>query len=353
MSKEIKTIEWKNGSLRIIDQTKLPQKIEYRTLKNYKSVIAAIKDMKIRGAPAIGVAGAFALVLASRSIKGSNIRDFFFRLESAKDEVLGSRPTAVNLAWGIQRLMAVANSNRNLPADSIRGVILNEATKMLEEDLEANKRIGKNGASLVRPGSSILTYCNAGSLATVGYGTALGVIRFAHAAKKVKMVYAPETRPKLQGARLTSFELKQEGIPFKLITDNMTGTLMRQGKIDLVIVGADRIAANGDVANKIGTYVLAVLAKEHGLPFYVAAPISTIDPNINSGEEIPIETRSDEEVTGVAGSRIAPAGIDVYNPAFDVTPRQYVTAIITEEGVVRPPYRENIKAVLRKHKHVR
>jgi methylthioribose-1-phosphate isomerase len=345
---EHRTVYWKSGRVRIIDQTRLPEKLVEVELKSYKDVVAAIRDMKVRGAPAIGIAAGFGVVLASKAIKFKNARDFFFRLDGAAKEITGARPTAVNISWAVERVMRVARENRHLDPENIRGVMLTEAMKMADEDVEINKRIGEAGSKLVKPGSSIATYCNAGSLATVSFGTALGVVRAAFSKGAVKMVFVPETRPRLQGARLTAFELKRDGIPFTLITDNMIGLLMKEKSIDLVVVGADRIASNGDVANKVGTYSVAVLAKEHGIPFYVAAPTSTIDVNSPSGDDIPIEERSTDEVVSVLGKSTFTEGISVRNPAFDVTPRQYVNAIITERGVVRPPYRENIKAILRK-----
>lgn len=306
----MKTIQWENNKVKIIDQTKLPHKLSFVYLKTLDQVVAAIKTMKIRGAPAIGVAAAFGMVFGKKDLR------------SAARKLLASRPTAVNLKWAVERMLKAKD-------------LLKEAKKIAVEDVLINKRMGENGLKIIKKGMRILTVCNAGALATVDYGTALGVIRSAHRAKKRIHVFAAETRPRLQGAKLTAWELKRERIPFTLITDNMIGYLMQKGEIDIVITGADRIARNGDSANKIGTYGVAVLAKEHGIPFYIAAPISTIDFNIRSGRQIVIEERSPDEVTTIGKERITPKGVKVRNPAFDVTPKKYIRGFITEKGILK------------------
>ncbi|MGQ9532621.1 MAG: S-methyl-5-thioribose-1-phosphate isomerase [Desulfotomaculales bacterium] len=334
------TMYWENGALHLLDQTVLPGRSEYAVCRSYRDVIHAIRTMKVRGAPAIGVAAAYGLALAAREAAGAP--DPRERLRAAAEELKGTRPTAVNLAWAVDRLLAKTVAT---PGADPAALLLEEAERLAAEDEAANRRLGEYGRALLPHGARVITHCNAGALATAGYGTALGVIRAAREAGNHLRVYATETRPLLQGARLTCWELMQEGIPVTLITDSMAGFLMARGMADLVLVGADRIAANGDVANKIGTYTLAVLAREHGLPFYVAAPFSTVDLATPSGAEIPIEERAPEEVTHVAGTRTAPEGVGVWNPAFDVTPARLVTAIITDLGVVRPPYGETLPRV--------
>lgn len=342
----MEAIRWtEDGLLELIDQTRLPSEICYLTCANQEDVAKAIRCLAVRGAPAIGVAAAYGLALAARGIKARSRGEFLARVEEAARRLAATRPTAVNLQWALNRLLQRLRSEKAEDVRVLRNMLLEEAHSIYREDVEGNKRIGQYGCKLVPHGARILTHCNAGALATAGYGTALGVIRAAHEAGKNVIVYAGETRPLLQGARLTAWELLQDGIPVTLITDNMAGYLMARKKVDMVIVGADRIAANGDVANKIGTYSLAVLAGEHGLPFYVAAPVSTIDLKIASGSEIPIEEREHTEVTHLAGRPLAPEGVQVWNPAFDVTPQRLVSAIITERGIVRPPYRENLKKV--------
>jgi len=319
MPGEVQPIRWRGDRLELLDQRLLPDKTEYLACRSAEEVARAIRDMVVRGAPAIGCAAAFGVVLS----KGS----------SGSFEVLAkSRPTAVNLFWALERMKKA----RNLEA---------EAIAIYEEDLAANRAMGKLGAELIPEGARVMTHCNTGALATAGYGTALGVIR-ASKGKNISVI-ANETRPYLQGARLTAWELVQEGIPCTLITDSMAGHLMSKGEVDVVIVGADRIAANGDVANKIGTYPLAVLAKRHGIPFYVAAPLSTFDPTIPDGSRIPIEERPAAEVTGYRGTRWAPEGVSVRNPAFDVTPAELITAIISEKGIASPPYGKSIAALLK------
>lgn len=341
----IKTLEWTDEGVMMIDQRLLPTEETYPVFRNYEEVAFAIKDMVVRGAPAIGVAAAMGVALGARDIQTNDPEQF----EQAFDQicqVIGStRPTAVNLFWAIERMRNLYGSlkEQNASLDKIRQRLIDEARLMHDEDVEANRSMGRFGAELIPDEATVLTHCNAGALATAGYGTALGVIRAAVEAGKKIAVFADETRPFLQGARLTAWELQKDNIPVTLITDNMAGHFMKGGKIDCVVVGADRIAANGDVANKIGTYSVAVLARENNIPFYVAAPISTLDLNIKSGEQIPIEERNEQEVTHVKGNQLAPTGIKVANPAFDVTPNRYVAAIITDRGVARPPYTESLR----------
>ena len=343
----IPTIEWKGKTVRMIDQRKLPGRVEWYTCRGYRDVIAAIEKMVIRGAPAIGVAAAMGLALGAAAIKGKSYADFRSRFGEMAGRMVKARPTAVNLKWAVERMsLMVEKMGGNSVAD-IKEALMRESEKVLAEDIEINKRIGKNGQKLVPKKATILTHCNAGSLATGGYGTALGVIRAAHEAGKKGEVIADETRPWFQGLRLTAFELMEDDIPVTVITDSAAGSLMRRNKIDLVITGADRIAANGDVANKIGTYQVAVLAKENKIPFYVAAPLSTIDLNIQTGDMIPVEERPSQEVSHFRNRQIGPTGVKTLNPAFDVTPSRYVTAIITEMGVVKSPYRTSIKKLFK------
>ncbi len=332
----LNTVDFKNKQLVLIDQTKLPEKFVLVKIKTWQKCYQAIKDMIVRGAPAIGVAGALGVVLAAYQIKTKNTKLFLKELAGICKKLEAARPTAVNLRWGIERMLKLAIENKDLDRALIIKILEAEGKAMLSEDIEINKAIGFNGLAIFNKKSNVLTHCNAGALATVGYGTALGVIRAGWAAGKIKHVYSDETRPRLQGGKLTAWELVQEKIPATTITDNMAGYLMQQGKIDLVVVGADRIALNGDACNKIGTYSVAVLAKEHQLPFYVAAPISTIDTKIKSGEEIPIEERDHSEVTHINGIRVIAKGINIFNPGFDVTPAKYITGIITEKGVFKP-----------------
>ena len=339
----IKTIEYTNGIVRMIDQTRLPMEEIYVECHDYKSVSKAIRNMLIRGAPAIGVAAAMGVSLGANKIKADSNESFLLEFQQICDELAGSRPTAVNLFWAINRMKKVTEDNNDKTVKEIKNILKDEAIKIWHEDIAINKSIGKYGQELIKDGDTILTHCNAGALATAGYGTALGVMRAAWDAGKKINVLADETRPFLQGARLTAWELKKENIPVKLITDSMAGHFMKKNEIDLVIVGADRIASNGDVANKIGTYTVAILAKEHQIPFYVAAPLSTLDMTLGSGDQIPIEERSHEEVTWINNKQIAPEGIDAAHPAFDVTPNKWVNAIITEKGIVRPPFQENLK----------
>ncbi len=387
-----RTIWWEDGQVVLVDQSRLPLVGDLLACNTYDGVCQAIRGMAVRGAPALGVAAALGVALWATTA-GEEIDDptaFLAELDRVADEIAGTRPTAVNLAWGAERMKRFARDNADVSLPEMRALILQEALAIRAEDEDRNRAIGANGATLIEPGSRVLTHCNAGSLATAFYGTALGVIFSAHEQGKIEGVWVDETRPVLQGARLTAWELKLAGVPFKLITDNMAASIMRAGLVDAVIVGADRIAANGDVANKIGTYGLAVLCKEHGIPFYVAAPTSTVDLTLESGDDIVIEQRDEREVTGVTVSgviapesasasrafdlltdggpfevpiakghqmvidrkggayrfdgwfRIAPPGIEVYNPAFDVTPAEYVTAIITECGVVCAPFAESL-----------
>ena len=341
----IKTVEWTKSGVRFIDQTKLPTEETYVTCKTYEEVADAIRTMIVRGAPAIGVTAAMGVALGVRDSQAQDLAALKRDLDHISDVLAATRPAAVNLFWGIRRMKAKFDEVSAKPIAEIQRTLVTEACQMLEEDIAANQSMGKYGAVLLPASGGILTHCNAGALATCGYGTALGVIRAAVDAGKQLHVFADETRPFLQGSRLTAWELMKDGIPTTVISDNMAAAIMRQGKIDAVVVGADRIAANGDVANKIGTYGVAVLAKEHGIPFYVAAPYSTVDLSTPDGSQIPIEQRSAREVTHMAGKQITPDGVGIENPAFDVTPHPYVTAIITERGVVRAPYSASLRAM--------
>ena len=341
----IKTIEYIDGVVRMIDQTRLPAEKEFVDCRTIEEVGHAIKTMVIRGAPAIGVAAAMGVSLGADSIEASTFESFYQALEEKCDRLGQSRPTAVNLAWAVKRMKDVAQSNKSLSIAKLKSRLKEEALTILTEDIATNEAMGQHGQTLVKDGNVILTHCNAGALATAGFGTALGVVRASVNAGKNIRVLANETRPFLQGARLTTWELKEDGIPVKLITDNMCGFFMNKQEIDLVVVGADRIAANGDVANKIGTYMVAVLAKENNIPFYVAAPVSTLDLSLASGKEIPIEERSSEEVMTINKKRIAPEGVEAAHPAFDITPNHLVTAIITENGIARAPFTESLKTL--------
>jgi methylthioribose-1-phosphate isomerase len=338
----VETIEWTDAGVVMIDQTRLPFEETFVTCRDYKEVAVAIKDMIIRGAPAIGVAAAMGVAIGVLKTPEAQLDSEF---ETISKTLAATRPTAVNLFWAIERMKRKFAEVRQLPIDQLRAAMVAEARQVKREDIAICEAIGRNGAPLVPDHKTVLTHCNAGALATAGYGTALGVIRAAVSAGKTIDVFADETRPFLQGARLTVWELQQDHIPVTLITDNMAGHFLKSGRIGCVVVGADRIASNGDVANKVGTYSVAVLAKENGVPFYVAAPISTLDLTLASGEQIPIEQRNPDEVTHVFGVPIAPEGTRVQNPAFDVTPNRYVTAIITERGVARGPYQESLKSL--------
>ncbi len=333
----IPTVQWNNGEVRILDQTALPERVQFADCRKYEEVAEAIRSLKVRGAPAIGVTAALGIALGAGQFEGTDHRAFHAFFVQVCDTFAATRPTAVNLFWAVERMKALCSKEMANPVPVIQARLREEAQEMLEEDIRINKELGRRGGEVIRDGDQILTHCNAGALATAGYGTALGVVRAAWEAGKRIRVFADETRPVLQGARLTAWELQQDGIPVTLITDNMAGALMKQGKVHCCVVGADRIAANGDVANKIGTYSVAVLAKAHGIPFYVAAPASTIDMRTPSGESIPIEQRNSKEVTRLYdGPAIAPAGIEVWNPAFDVTPAELITGIMTERGVFHP-----------------
>ncbi|MDZ7260833.1 MAG: S-methyl-5-thioribose-1-phosphate isomerase [candidate division KSB1 bacterium] len=338
----VKSIEWIQGKVRIIDQTRLPVELVYEDIDDYRVLAQAIRELRIRGAPAIGIAGAFGVVLGIQTVADTDKEGFFQKLGQVTEELKNTRPTAVNLFWALERLRKMAELNSHKEVVEIKELLLKEALAILEEDRETCRKIGRYGAQLIQDGFTVLTHCNAGGLATSEYGTALGVIYTAVEEGKKVRVYADETRPLLQGARLTVWELMAAGIEVTLICDNTAAVVMKQGLIDCVIVGADRIARNGDTANKIGTYNLAVLAEKHGIPFYVAAPLSTFDFNLDSGDQIPIEERAAEEVTQAFGKTIAPQGTRVYNPAFDVTPRQLITAFITDKGLLEPPFEKNI-----------
>lgn len=339
---EVCTVRWVDGCVRLIDQTKLPLAEEYVDCTDYRQVAEAIRTMKVRGAPAIGVAAALGLALAAATSNATSTEALLADIRTARDELAATRPTAVNLFWSLDRMMTALDKAAALDGADLRQRLLDEAIAIQEEDTELNQAIGKYGADLIEDGDGVLTHCNAGALACAGYGTALGVIRSAWEAGKRLHVFVDETRPLLQGARLTAWELTRLGIPMTLITDNMAGYFMQQGAIKRVVVGADRIAANGDTANKIGTYSVATLAHAHGIPFYVAAPTSTIDISLASGSEIPIEQRAAVEVTVVGNSRLAPDGVTVANPAFDVTPNRLIAAIITERGIIKPPFGDGI-----------
>jgi methylthioribose-1-phosphate isomerase len=339
MAEDFVTVTWTPaGTVRIIDQTRLPTEEVYVECRTIEEVAEAIRTMRVRGAPAIGVTAAMGLALGAQTIRAESFKEFFGALEGMASLLTQTRPTAVNLAWGVRRLLNLARKSRDLSLSETRAALVAEARAMREEDIRINRTMGQHGQALISSPARVLTHCNAGGLATAGYGTAVGVIRAAAEAGKRIMVWVDETRPLFQGARLTAWELQRAGIPVTLITDNMAGYFMGRGQVDVVVVGADRIARNGDVANKIGTYGVALLARAHGIPFYVAAPISTLDLSLADGSQIPIEERAPEEVTHVGGRQLAPTGIRVANPAFDVTPASFVDAIITERGVARAPY---------------
>jgi methylthioribose-1-phosphate isomerase len=344
----MRTVEWDNGVVKMIDQRLLPGTFEIAEFTDYHEVARAIKEMYIRGAPAIGAAAAFGMALAARQSQASDRLSLLRDLETAAGVLRQARPTAVNLFWAIDRMLRVAADESLTSVAAVRDAILANAQALADEDVEINKRISAHGAALIRDGDSILHHCNTGALATVDYGTALGVIRMAHEQGKKIHVFVDETRPRLQGARLTAWELQQLGIDFTLIADNAAGHYMRTGQVDICLVGSDRTAANGDVANKIGTYKLGVVARENGIPFYPVIPTSTIDLNCPTGDDIPIEERDPEEVVGLTkdGMPIAPAGIKVGNPAFDVTPAKYVTGIITENGIAYPPFQLSLRRLV-------
>jgi len=340
-----KTIEWKDNKVIMIDQTKLPNEEVYLKCQTYEDVADAIKRMVIRGAPAIGVAAAMGIALGAIKIETRDRAKFLGEVNKITDVILATRPTAVNLFWAGKRMLRVLDEQEG-NIDQIKTRLVQEANNILEEDIEICRNIGRIGAELIKDNSVVLTHCNAGALATAGYGTALGVVRCAYEAGKNIKVIATETRPILQGARLTAWELHKDGIPVSLITDNMVGHIMSKGMVDAVVIGADRIAKNGDFANKIGTYSISILAKSHGIPFYVAAPISTIDYDCPEGSSIPIEERNTAEVTHILGNRIAP-DVNVYNPAFDITPSENISSIITEKAVVREPFIKGLSELIK------
>jgi methylthioribose-1-phosphate isomerase len=346
MTSEIQTIVWlPEGIVRLLDQTRLPGEEVYIDCRDAEDVAEAIRNLRIRGAPAIGVAAGMGLSLGAQTLQATDVTSFLHELKTVKDLLAQTRPTARNLFWGLERIWTVAEKHRDLSMPALKQRLVEEAVKMHQEDLACNRAMGNHGQTLIKNGDTILTHCNTGALATVGYGTGLGVVRAAWEHGKHIQVLVDETRPVLQGARLTAWELVRLGIPSRLITDSMAGDFMRRGEVQAVIVGADRIALNGDVANKIGTYSLAVLCRHHNVPFYVAAPLSTVDPALSTGDQIPIEERSPEEITSIAGVSIAPQGFPVANPAFDVTPAELVSAIITERGIIHPPFAEAIQAL--------
>lgn len=341
----MKTIEWIDGQVVLIDQTKLPLEEVFIKTTDYLRIAEAIKVLSVRGAPAIGVAAAYGVALAAQSSKATEVEAFIKEINEAVDVLGKTRPTAVNLFWALDRMKKKMLESSQLPVAGLKQTLKEEADQIAQEELDMSRKIGEYGAELLEDGDRVLTHCNAGALATVDYGTALAPIRVAVEQGKKIHVVSDETRPLLQGARLTAWELMRDGIPVTMICDNMAGYMMKLGKVDKVIVGADRITANGDVANKIGTYSVAVLAKEHGIPFYVAAPVSTIDIKISEGDDIPIEERGSEEMTHIGGVRVAPEGVTVASPAFDVTPNRLVSAIITDKGVLRSPYDKSIAAI--------
>ncbi|MFN2515391.1 MAG: S-methyl-5-thioribose-1-phosphate isomerase [Pyrinomonadaceae bacterium] len=342
----IKTVEWTNEGVRMIDQRLLPNEEKYLMLRSYEEVAEAIKKMVVRGAPAIGVSAAMGLALGASQSVGTSVADLEDDFDYMCQVMSKTRPTAVNLFWAIERMRATfaREKSNTQETEQIKAHLVEEALKIFHEDIDANRALGRFGSELISDGDTVLTHCNAGALATAGdYGTALGVIRGARDAGKRVAVIADETRPFLQGLRLTAWELAKDNIPVTVITDNMAGHVMKSGKVDLVVVGADRIAANGDAANKIGTYMVAVLARRHDIPFYVAAPISTLDLSLKTGEEIPIEERDSKEVTHMGEQQLGPDGVDVQNPAFDVTPNELITAIITDKGIARAPYVDSLR----------
>ncbi|MCL5986631.1 MAG: S-methyl-5-thioribose-1-phosphate isomerase [Actinobacteria bacterium] len=345
-NQEINTVLWDNGILRLIDQRALPFEEKYLYIKDYRDAAEAIITLAVRGAPAIGVTAAFAVVLAANQFMEGRKESFFHGIDRAISELAGTRPTAVNLFWALARMRSILESHLGGDPEVVAKALEEEAISIYNDDISINAKLSENGSALIKDGYGVLTHCNTGALATAGrYGTALGVIRWAHNSGKKIHVYVDETRPVLQGARLTAWELSREEIPMTLITDNTAGYVMSLGKVNAVFVGADRIALNGDTANKIGTFSLSVLAKSTGIPFYVVAPLSTVDAEIGEGKSVKIEQRDSREVTEIAGVRIAPEGVSVFNPAFDVTPHRNITAIITEVKVVRPPFYENLPEI--------
>jgi methylthioribose-1-phosphate isomerase len=346
----LRTVFWEQGEVVVIDQRRLPQTLEYKRCGDYRQVAAAIKDMLVRGAPAIGATAAYGMALAASEYCSLGRREFLSKMEEASNTLAATRPTAVNLFWALKEIERVIELNSDKEPGEIYRMVLDTAEKIAGDDIQTNRKIGEYGSRLVPPGANILTHCNTGSLATVEFGTALGVIRAAHRQGKKIHVFVDETRPRLQGARLTAWELVQDNIPATLIPDSASGMLMKDGRVDLVLVGADRIALNGDTANKIGTYNVAVIARENHVPFYVVAPTTTIDFDLENGDQIIIEERDRREVTHVDDIAIAPEGVGVFNPAFDVTPERYITAIITEMGIIERPFGENLRRLKQKIK---
>jgi methylthioribose-1-phosphate isomerase len=342
----MRTVEWHDGKVRMIDQKQIPWKLEFVDLLDYQSVAAAITDMTVRGAPAIGASAAFGMALAARQSKATTMEALLADLQEAARVLKAARPTAVNLAWAVDRLMGMATSNEFRNPDDLREALLSEAQRIADEDVEINKRMGAHGATLIHDGDTILHHCNTGALATVDYGTALGVVRAAFEQGKRIHVLLDETRPRLQGSRLSAWEMEQLGISYDIIPDTAAGYYMQKGEINIVLFGADRIAANGDTANKIGSYQIAVLAKENGIPCYSVAPTSTVDLSLATGAEIPIEERSKDEVLTPYGNPIVPPHFKARNPAFDVTPNRYLSGIITENGIARPPFVESLRRAL-------
>ncbi|MFW6071783.1 MAG: S-methyl-5-thioribose-1-phosphate isomerase [Candidatus Bipolaricaulota bacterium] len=341
------TMKLKDEKLYLLDQRKLPSAVQYFEAEDYRDVKFAISDMVVRGAPAIGATGAYGFYLAAKEYEDKPAEEFLDLVKEAGNELEKARPTAVNLTWAIKRLESLLDENGDRPVPELVDLVREEAEEIAREDVKTNRQMARHGNEVVPEGATILTHCNTGALATVDYGTALGVIREAYNSGKDITVYADETRPRLQGARLTTFELLEEGIPATLIVDSVAGTLLRDGEVDLVLVGADRVASNGDVANKIGTYTLSELASRHDVPFYVVAPISTVDYGIDSGEEIEIEERDPEEVRKIQGQEIAPEEVKAYNPAFDVSPAENITGIITERGIARQPLKDSLEELRR------
>lgn len=339
----VQSIQWIDDHVRIIDQTYLPKREVYSDIRDMGRMWEAIKKLRVRGAPAIGIAAGYGFYLGIKELPESSFQSFWVEVERIAEYLQGARPTAVSLEWSLNRIMTTMQAHKDEPIAEIKKVALQTAKTIHDEDKRICKKIGETGLSLVKKGSKILTHCNTGSLATGQYGTALSIVFHAHEAGKKIKVWVDETRPLMQGARLTAWELKQAEIPMQLITDSAAGSLMQRGEVDMVLVGADRVAANGDTANKIGTYPLAVVAEENDIPFYVAIPLSTIDMDLEEGSEIPIEEREGKEITSFNGSQIAPKKTDAYNPAFDITPNSYITGFVTEEGIIEPPFDENFK----------
>lgn len=342
----MRTVEWHEGVVRMIDQRAIPWKLDIVTLNTYQEVAEAITNMTVRGAPAIGASAGFGLALAAYQSTAQDMDTFLKDLTVAGEHLKAARPTAVNLAWAVDKLLDVARQSNTDDIGSLKAQILTEAQKIADEDVEINRKMGYNGAALIQPNARIMHHCNTGALATVDFGTALGVIRAVHEQGKAPFVYLDETRPRMQGSRLSAWELDRLGVDYAIIADTASGYFMRQGKVDIILVGADRVAANGDFANKIGTYQLGVLAKENNIPFYTVAPTSTVDLNLATGDEIPIEEREASEVLTPYGNALTVPEFKALNPAFDVTPHRYLSGIITENGIVRPPFKENLaKAV--------